>query len=103
MKKILHIIAKLSPGGTELKLLDLIKNTKSDFHHEILVISNSDSELSELFKKEGVKVSNLNIFKISSLISSLVYLNRNYRNSSFNLIVGWLYPVSYTHLRAHET
>lgn len=91
MKKILHIIAKLSPGGTELKLLDLIKNTKNDFHHEILVISNSDSELSELFKKEGVKVSNLNIFKISSLISSLVYLNRNYRNSSFNLIVGWLY------------
>ena len=54
MKKILHIIAKLSPGGTELKLLDLIKNTKNDFHHEILVISNSDSELSELFKKEGV-------------------------------------------------
>ena len=74
MKKILHIIAKLSPGGTELKLLDLIKNTKNDFHHEILVISNSDSELSELFKKEGVKVSNLNIFKISSLISSLVCL-----------------------------
>ena len=91
MKKILHIIAKLSPGGTELKLLELIKNTKSDFHHEILVISNSDSELLELFKKEDVKVSNLNIFKISSLILSLAYLNRNYRNSSFNLIVGWLY------------
>ena len=102
MKKILHIIAKLSPGGTELKLLDLIKNTKSDFHHEILVISNSDSELLELFKKEDVKVSNLNIFKISSLILSLAYLNRNYRNSSFNLIVGWLYHGNFLTLLIHH-
>tara|TARA_Y200000002_G_scaffold382147_1_gene398269 strand:- start:7209 stop:8354 length:1146 start_codon:yes stop_codon:yes gene_type:complete len=91
LKKILHIIARLSPGGTELKLLDLIKNTKGDFHHEILVISYSDIELLKLFEEEGVKILNLNISDISSLVSSFGFLYKSYKNSSFNLIVGWLY------------
>ena len=38
-ENLIHIIIKLSPGGTELKLINFIKDTKENFNHNLIILT----------------------------------------------------------------
>lgn len=62
MKKINHLITNLAPGGTEFQLLEIVKETRDKFCHQIFTLKKSDTKTLKKFKELDIKVVNLNIF-----------------------------------------
>lgn len=89
--KIIHIIIKLAPGGTEYKLLNLIKDTSRLFEHHVLVLTSVEKEFILMAEENNVSLVVLNIKGISSFLYSITTILKVYKDLNFSLIIGWLY------------
>tara|TARA_X000000368_G_scaffold418670_1_gene419342 strand:- start:817 stop:1932 length:1116 start_codon:yes stop_codon:yes gene_type:complete len=93
MKKqeIIHIIISLTPGGTEYKLLNLIKDTESIFNHSVIVLTFAEKNIKDELLINRVKLKELHISGLFSLTKSLFQLRSNFLTWRVDLLVGWLY------------
>lgn len=90
-ENLIHIIIKLSPGGTELKLINFIKDTKENFNHTIIILTSVDKGFKEDLLLNNIKFDELRIKGIISLLSGIYNLRKRYRENQVDLIIGWLY------------
>ena len=90
-ENLIHIIIKLSPGGTELKLINFIKDTKENFNHTIIILTSVDKGFKEDLLLYNIKFDELRIKGIISLLSGIYNLRKRYRENQVDLIIGWLY------------
>jgi glycosyltransferase involved in cell wall biosynthesis len=88
--KIVHIIASLNVGGTEMMLYKLLPRMKTDRFENIVFTLKEKGSLSKDFESQNIRVYNVGgmggISRISALISSLKIL----REINPDIIQGWL-------------
>jgi glycosyltransferase involved in cell wall biosynthesis len=88
--KIVHIIATLNVGGTEMMLYKLLPRMRKDRFENIVITLKEKGELSEGFESQNIRVYNVGgmggILRILALIRSLKIL----RQINPDLIQGWL-------------
>ena len=99
--KIAHVINSLNRGGAESHLLELVKaQSTTGLITDVIVIGEDSSDILSI-KKELSSVCR-KIYRLKGPrmfnIFSYIKLQKIIRNNSYDVI-----PVSYTHLRAHET
>jgi len=88
--EIVHIIAALNVGGTEMMLYRLLSRMRKDRFENIVITLKEKGELSEDFESQNIRVYNVGgiggILKISAFIRSLKIL----REINPDIIQGWL-------------
>jgi len=88
--KIVHIIAALNVGGTEMMLYKLLSRMRKDRFENIVFTLKEKGELSEDFESQNIRVYNVGsmggILRISALIRALKIL----RKINPDIIQGWL-------------
>ncbi len=88
--KIVHIIAALNVGGTEMMLNKLLLRMREDRFENIIITLKEKGELSEDFESQNIRVYNVGgmggILRILALIRSLKIL----REINPDIIQGWL-------------
>tara|TARA_B100001250_G_scaffold84532_1_gene69869 strand:- start:9969 stop:11084 length:1116 start_codon:yes stop_codon:yes gene_type:complete len=90
-EEIVHVIISLTPGGTEYKLINLIKDTDSIFNHSVIVLTYAEKNIRNELLKNQVKLKELKISGFFSLVRSLFQLRRNFISWKADLLVSWLY------------
>lgn len=87
---IVHIIAALNVGGTEMMLYRLLPRMRKDRFENIVITLKEKGELSKDFESQNIRVYNVGsmggILRISALIRSLKIL----RQINPDIIQGWL-------------
>jgi len=88
--KIVHIIAALNVGGTEMMLYKLLPRMRKDRFENIIITLKEKGELSEDFESQNIRVYNVlgmgGVLRVSALIKSL----KIFRQINPDLIQGWL-------------
>ena len=88
--KIVHIIASLNVGGTEIMLYKLLPRMRKDRFENIVFTLKEKGELSEDFESQNISVYSVGgmggILRVSALIKSLNIL----RQINPDIIQGWL-------------
>jgi len=88
--KIVHIIADLNIGGTEMMLYKLLSHMRKDRFENIIFTFKEKGSLSKDFESQNIRVYNIGgmggILRISALIRSLKIL----REINPDIIQGWL-------------
>jgi glycosyltransferase involved in cell wall biosynthesis len=88
--KIVHIIASLNVGGTEMMLYKLLPRMRKDRFENIVITLREKGELSEDFESQNISVYSVGgmggVLRVSALIKSLNIL----RQINPDLIQGWL-------------
>jgi len=88
--KIVHIIADLNIGGTEMMLYKLLSHMRKDRFENIIFTFKEKGSLSKDFESQNIRVYNVGgmggILRISALIRSLKIL----REINPDIIQGWL-------------
>jgi len=90
-QNLLHVIIGLSPGGTEYKLLNLVKDTSENFNHTIIVLTYAEETIKKELELNKIKLIELNLRRIKPLTKSLFSLRKELQFMQFDLIVSWLY------------
>ena len=86
-----HIIIRLAPGGTEYKLLNLVRDTKETFQHTIIVLTYAEISIRKELEINKIKLIELNIIDLRSFIKSLSELKKLFKSIKVDLIISWLY------------
>ena len=61
-EEIVHVIISLTPGGTEYKLINLIKDTDTIFNHSVIVLTYAEKNIRNELLKNQVKLKELKIY-----------------------------------------
>jgi glycosyltransferase involved in cell wall biosynthesis len=88
--KIVHIIAALNVGGTEMMLYKLLPRMRKDRFENIVFTLKEKGSLSKDFEAQNIRVYNVlgmgGVLRVSALIRSLKFL----REINPDIIQGWL-------------
>lgn len=88
--KVLHIITSLGDGGAEGVLYRLIKNTKKNFHHEIITLTD-DIKYEKYFKRMKIKIIRISFPRGSVRWNKLLSLYKILKKKRGYIIQTWLY------------
>jgi glycosyltransferase involved in cell wall biosynthesis len=88
--KIVHIIATLNVGGTEMMLYKLLPRMRKDRFENIVITLKEKGELSEDFESQNIRVYNVGGMGGILRISALIRLLKTLREINPDVIQGWL-------------
>ena len=89
-KKVLHVITSLNSGGAQAVLFALVCASQNASEHVVVNLS-GNGKYSNLLKNEGIKVVDLKIKGIFSLIKSFFIFFKQYNNFKPTVVQTWLY------------
>jgi glycosyltransferase involved in cell wall biosynthesis len=88
--KIVHIIAALNVGGTEMILYRLLPRMRKDRFENIVITLKEKGDLSEDFKSQNIRVYNVGGMSGILRISAFIRLLKILRKINPDIIQGWL-------------